>query len=405
MNILVLTSVYPQDDDENNIGVTPVVQYFAKEWIKSGNNVIVIHNSNRYPKILYLLPDKIIKVINSKLGIVIPNKKQAKILYNEKDGIQSIRMPMIKFIPKTKYSERQVSKQIKEIVNFINKNNFKPDIIIGHWENPQIQIVAQLKKIFSAKTAIVFHSLVYITQNKYKNYFKKYIKEIDVIGARSNYIAKQVKEILEVEENPFICYSGINDKYFDLKTIDFSEKEKNSYLYVGRLISRKNVDVSIRALNTVYKDEKFKFKIVGNGAEEAKLLNIVKEFKIENKVELLGYKSRDEVINIMDEIETFIMISDNETFGLVYLEAMSRGCIVIASKNGGVDGIIKDGYNGFICEQGNKDELINICKNIRNMTIQEKKKISENAIETAFKFKDSEVARKYIENIIKEEYK
>ena len=35
MNILVLTSVYPQDDDENNIGVTPVVQYFAKEWIKS----------------------------------------------------------------------------------------------------------------------------------------------------------------------------------------------------------------------------------------------------------------------------------------------------------------------------------------------------------------------------------
>ena len=170
MNILVLTSVYPQDDDENNIGVTPVVQYFAKEWIKSGNNVIVIHNSNRYPKILYLLPDKIIKVINSKLGIVIPNKKQAKILYNEKDGIQSIRMPMIKFIPKTKYSERQVSKQIKEIVNFINKNNFKPDIIIGHWDNPQIQIVAQLKKIFSAKTAIVFHSLVYITQNKYKNY-------------------------------------------------------------------------------------------------------------------------------------------------------------------------------------------------------------------------------------------
>ena len=87
---------------------------------------------------------------------------------------------MIKFIPKTKYSERQVSKQIKEIVNFINKNNFKPDIIIGHWENPQIQIVAQLKKIFSAKTAIVFHSLVYITQNKYKNYFKKYIKHVQV---------------------------------------------------------------------------------------------------------------------------------------------------------------------------------------------------------------------------------
>ena len=42
------------------------------------------------------------------------------------------------------------------------------------------------------------------------------------------------------------------------------------------------------------------------------------------------------------------MISKNEAFGLVYLEAMLAGCIV-ASRNG-IDGIIIDGYNGFLCD-------------------------------------------------------
>ena len=36
-----------------------------------------------------------------------------------------------------------------------------------------------------------------------------------------------------------------------------------------------------------------------------------------------------------------------EAYGLVYLEAMARGCITIASRDEGFDGVIKDGINGF----------------------------------------------------------
>ena len=78
MNILILTSIYPQEDDEENVGVTPVVKYFAREWIKAGHNIIVIHNSSRYPQLLYLLPDSLLKKVNSKLGIVIPNRGHFK---------------------------------------------------------------------------------------------------------------------------------------------------------------------------------------------------------------------------------------------------------------------------------------------------------------------------------------
>ena len=65
---------------------------------------------------------------------------------------------------------------------------------------------------------------------------------------------------------------------------------------------------------------------------------------------------------MLKQHDVFIMISKNETFGLVYLEAMAVGCITIASRQEGFDGIIKHGYNGFLCEAGNQEELEKLIK-------------------------------------------
>lgn len=403
MNILILTSIYPQEDDEENVGVTPVVKYFAREWIKAGHNIIVIHNSSRYPQLLYLLPDSLLKKVNSKLGIVIPNRGQFKKIKSISDGVICYRIPMFKLIPKNIYSSFRINKQFKEIINILRCEKFSPDVILGHWENPQIQLLPMLKREFKVKTAIVLHSLVYIKQKRYIRWAKKHVKGIDVMGARSKAIASQVKELLSLEKEPFICYSGIDDKYFEYEGFgdaDFSKKEPNSYLFVGRLIKRKNVDSTMIALKASYKEKDFSYNIVGQGAEQDRLMSLRESLMLNDNVKFLGYKNRDEVLKIMANTEVFIMISDNETFGLVYIEAMSRGCIVIASKDGGMDGIIVHGNNGFLCEQGNEYELERILEVIKNMTCEEKLKISDNAIQTALNFKDSKVAERYLDSII-----
>ena len=41
-------------------------------------------------------------------------------------------------------------------------------------------------------------------------------------------------------------------------------------------------------------------------------------------------------------------MSDNETYGISYLEAMVTGNIVIAKKNDGIDGILQNGQNAFL---------------------------------------------------------
>ncbi len=403
MNILILTSIYPQKDDEENIGVTPVVRYFAEEWTKLGHNVLVIHNSNRYPNFLYWLPNSWLKKINSMLGIVIPNKDQGNKLYSKMNGISCFRLPMLKIIPRTKYSDAQVRKQFNEIIHILTDQDFLPDVIIGHWENPQIPLLSLLKNKYKVITSLVFHEIVYIKQGRYRSWAENYLKNIDVIGARSVPIACKVKRMLTLKKVPFICYSGIPDAYFHnriYQAIEFGKKIPNSYLYVGRLIKRKNVDVTITALKAIYSDKKFIFNVIGEGGEKKNLKLLTSDLELNNLVRFLGYKQREDVINLMSQTEIFIMISDNETFGLVYLEAMSRGCIVIASKNSGIDGIIKDQYNGFLCEQGNLEELQSILKFINKMSLKEKEVLSLNAKNTASKYKDSKVAQIYLDNVL-----
>ncbi|WP_073050578.1 glycosyltransferase family 4 protein [Dethiosulfatibacter aminovorans] len=404
MKILVLTSIYPQLDDEKNIGVTPVVQYFSEEWVKQGHEVLVVHNSSRYPKILYLLPDSVLKKINSKLGIVIPNYSQSKELNSTINGVKCFRLPLLKIIPKKMFSERQIQKQLIKIEKLLDNERFKPDLILGHWENPQIQLISKLKEIFNARTGLVFHALVYINQRRYTDLITNMIKNIDVLGARSNAIACEVKKLSQNAVEPFICYSGISDRYFH-DVDDFfdliGKKVKNSYIYVGRLIKRKNIDSLIMALGSVYENNRFSLNVVGDGAEKYNLQMICEKNELSDRISFLGYKKRNDVIGLLCKSEIFVMISDNETFGLVYIEAMSQGCIVIASKNGGMDGIIVHGFNGFLCEQGNKNELASIITMIRNMSSHEKNEIVLNALKTSRKFSDSNVAKKYLENVLR----
>ena len=72
MNILVITQLYPQPDDVGDNKPTRTVEYFAKEWVKSGNKVIVAHCPSRFPFIFYLIPPQNFFLILALLHLLHP---------------------------------------------------------------------------------------------------------------------------------------------------------------------------------------------------------------------------------------------------------------------------------------------------------------------------------------------
>jgi len=394
MKILLLTSLYPVP--ENRTNTTSVVHYFAREWVKLGCEVKVIHNENKFVLPLYFLPRFLKEFVESYFGVRIPRLHQRSRLNYNLDGVTVYRVPILKVIPFGLFSRRALRKQVKSILSICEKDNFSPEVICGHWEYPQLPLVIALKSTFTpARTVLVFHGIHYV--RKYPNFRAEYSK-IDLLGFRSKSLRDSFLAHVPGSFDTFICYSGIPDEFvYKGDSPRHFCKGVRSFAFVGLMIKRKYPNLVFDCLIESKFSQDFSLKYVGEGTELAHIKKTVRTSAYSEKVSFLGRIDRLQVLDVLRSTDCFIMISKDEAFGLVYLEAMLAGCIVIASVGEGVDGIILDGYNGFLIKSGSSIELVELLNRVSEMRSEELKVISENAINTARKMSDSSVALEYFD--------
>lgn len=401
MNILVITQMYSQPDDVGDNKPTKTVNYFVKEWVAMGHNVVVMHCPSKFPIALYLLPTSVKEKFARRISTMVPPIESRKELEREENGAKVYRLPMLKMKPGQAYSTSAIKMQVIKIEKILERLSFKPDLVLGHFANPSLELVANLAEFYNAKSSIVFHHDC--TESSIKKYrIKENVKRVGAIGVRSIIEAHQVQKRLNMKSLPFVCCSGApNDAVQVAKIVcdkqDFSKGIR--HIYVGSLIKRKHLDIVIKAfLKTA--DEKDSLMVVGGGPEEEVLRKLVVDLNGEKKVIFTGRVPREEVLQRMGDAQVFTLISHDETYGMVYIEAMLQGCLTIASKGGGFDGIIQDGVNGFICEPGDQAALENMYKRISKMSTEERNRIGQTAINTAVHYSEREVAERYLNDIL-----
>lgn len=402
MNILVITQMYSQPDDVGDNKPTKTVNYFVKEWIAMGHTVVVMHCPSKFPLALYLLPTAIKEKFAGRISTMVPPIESRKELERDENGAKVYRLPMFKMRPGQAYSAFAMKKQAVLIEKRLEKISFTPDLVIGHFANPSLELVVNVAEHYKAKSSIVFHHDC--TERGIVKYrIKKNIGRVGAIGTRSIIEAHQVQQRLNLKTLPFVCCSGApNDAVQAAKTICDKQDFTNSihHIYVGSLIPRKHLDVVIKAfLSTA--GEKDTLTVVGGGPEAENLKSLVHDLKAEDRITFTGRVPREEVLKRMGEAQIFTLISHRETYGMVYIEAMLQGCLTVASKGEGFDGIIQDGVNGFICEPGNQKDLENVYKRIAALTTEERNRIGQAAIDTAIHYSEREVAERYLEDILK----
>lgn len=399
MNILILTSAYKDDSLGNIDSSTNIVNSFAHDWVKQGHKVIVVHNSHCYPRLIHYIPKLLKRKLASIMGFSIADYVAVQKKEYKDDGVLVYRLPLKKYFPHKSPSKSVIKKQVNEIENILKLNNFTPDIITGHWISPQIEIIYKLKDIYNCKTALVLHGIGYLDNHSFD--VKKYLTNVDSLGCRSKKQAQSIMEILDLKNEPFICYSGVPDKYiekYNLNIQKFKNIKKWRISFVGRLVAYKNVDVIIKALSNI-EGLDWELNIVGEGAEKENLISLAKKLKCLDRINFYGKIPRNQVMEILKETHMFIMASTNEIFGLVYLEAMAASCITIASRDGGMDGIILDNENGFLCLEGSDIDLEKKIREIIRMNDDKIESIINKGYITAVNYTDSKVAHRYLKEI------
>ena len=103
------------------------------------------------------------------------------------------------------------------------------------------------------------------------------------------------------------------------------------------------------------KTDNFKVIFIGDGPERDNLIELIREFKLEDKVILLG--NRIDVEEIIECFSFFILPSYFEGLPMSILECMSKSKVVVATNVGGNNEVIKNGENGFLIECGEKVQL------------------------------------------------
>lgn len=397
INILVLTSNYRGTDIP--IGTTPVVAKLLENFSYK-ENIRVIYNYTIYSKILYFFFSLLNNLLSNILGSVVPKHRNSKEQLEIINGIEVFRVPIFKFLPRFKFSQKIYFSQFKQIQKYIITNDFKPHVIVGHWLTPQLKLLNMLKEEYDCKIIQVVHELEpFIVKREYGECSQELLNNLDMIAYRSESIRSKFENSFRLLIPSFICRSGINQD--EIITSKKFNKDCLTISFVGLLIKRKYPSSVIKAVSSSIFKNSCQINYIGDGPEKHNLEKLAIKFDLENHVNLFGYVDKEKVINLLDKTDCFVMISKLEAFGLVYLEAMARGCIVIASSNEGFDGIIIDGYNGFLCEAGNENRLCGILNKIYNLNDDEKNIISQRAIDTAYKLNSKNVSNDYFNNILK----
>ena len=343
MKILVITDLYPIKEEEKS---TPRTIYdFVRGWKNQGHEIRVIKPN-------FLFNSFIRKKPFYKSGI-----------YGDVENINY-------FLP--------FLGNIKSKI----RTDFEPDITIAHMPSGLI-FANKLKRQFVAGVHV--SDLEVLTNPIYSVYFKHELelayKNAKKIACRSEVLRKKFLAIFpEYALKTFVAYSGIDERLIIKK--EWQKKNKYRVLACANLIARKNID---KVILECEKYDNVELTIIGDGKERQKLE------RLSVKPQFLGRLNHDKVIEEMRKSDIFLLPSRNETFGMVYLEAMASGCITVCSENDGIAGIIKDNENGYFWRAGIVGEIIN--SDMQNFVL-------DNTYKTIINYTQIRACENYIENIL-----
>lgn len=132
-------------------------------------------------------------------------------------------------------------------------------------------------------------------------------------------------------------------------------------LSVARLAQterRKGIDVVIRAMPAILAAHPdVSYVVAGDGGDRNRLERLALETGVASRVAFLGRVPDTVLATLYERCEIFVLPSSKEGFGIVFLEAMSRGKPCVGVRAGGVPEVVADGETGLLAAPDDPADL------------------------------------------------
>ena len=282
---------------------------------------------------------------------------------------------------------------IKETKNVINK--IQPDIILPFGEIPNF--IVMYLKIFNYINSKVIVNVrnsesVFLEKAQFGKIIKLSMKfmydRADLVLTNSNGSKIDLIDNIGVKNKIEVVYNPVRKCKEEKK----ETKTKKRIINIGRLNTQKAQHYLIEAINKLRMDNgkwrikgDFELVIIGKGEREKELKELVKKYKLEDKIRFLGWQ--DNPFYWLQNSDVFVLTSRWEGMPNVLIEAMACKCPVISfdCPSGPNEIIDKPGENGVLLEVGDVEGLSESIANVLNDE-EYGEKLSKNAYKRALDF-------------------
>ena len=319
------------------------------------------------------------------------NIKHDKIVENSNITIHYLASPKLpRFITSLTIDQYKILKKIHDL---------KADIIHAQGTAPVYGFSASL---MSKKFLLTVHGIVQeesktwagligcIKGLVYRIMEKRALKSAQTLIAVTPYVKKTIEPFCNGDI--YVIPVGISDKYFKFKNREITGR----LLFVGGVEPRKGLLSLLEAIK-ILKDEGLKtdLHIVGRIRKKEyfdKLDKYIEMNNLSEYVTFMGFLDDNELKNEYEECSMFVLPSQEESQGLVLVEAMAAGKPIVATNVGGIPYVVDDGKTGFLVGYG---EIEKIAKSILKLLENDKLRaeMGENGKEKAMFFTLDEIAK------------
>jgi glycosyltransferase involved in cell wall biosynthesis len=237
-----------------------------------------------------------------------------------------------------------------------------PDIMNCNWLRPWSELTGKLADELDIPFIIDHHEDIPTLKKLFPNDYSGFLKTFEKADRIIVHSSRNKKELEEEKLNikkVSVVYLGQNFSTLNKPKVFNFNKPKLvcvSHLYERR----KNIDVLINALALIKKNgnDTFSLTITGDGNLKQEYMEIAESLGIKDIIDFTGSKSQNELGDILDEADIFVLPSYPEAFGVVFIEALAKGLPVITCEgNGGGEELKKLGYPAVLVKPGSSEKL------------------------------------------------
>jgi len=226
------------------------------------------------------------------------------------------------------------------------------------------------------------------------------VRTSDAVTAVSNSLALDTYRILGVGREIEVIYNWVDPERFKPNRdpayrARFAQPEEAIVMHVSNFRAIKRPQDVLWVFAGIHEQMPARMLMIGDGPLREECVDLAHELEIAGRVQFL--ESTPTIEKFMSVADLFLLPSEQESFGLVALEAMSSGVPVVASRIGGLPELVEEGKTGFLRPMGDLQGMLEASLEILSNRPR-RRNMGEAARERAIQlFRPEVVLPKYLE--------